>query len=191
MVYKKKMIWIGSFIGGIFLCVGVFLYLISAPYEINSNGDRHVPIEKIATSILLGKDVSFSDEELESLIAQILPIELNKFSLRSNMDKEKFNLCISVPYKKKKFFVSVDVLPEISQDSIKLNLSNAHIGRLPVPVSFILKKMQDVKVSGDSIIIPNEWCFSIHGVSTQVSVRNFRKISAGKTKIRFQANISN
>jgi len=190
MTYKKKMIWMGSFIGIIFLFVGVFLYLISAPYELQDNVERRIPVEKIATSILLGKEVSFSDDELESLIEKMLPSEWKRFSLRSDVDKEKFNLCISVPYKNRNFFVSVDISPEILEDNIILNLSNAHIGRLPVPVSFILKRMQDIKVNGNSIIIPNEWCFSIHGISTRVHVRNLKKMSGGNTKIGFQANIS-
>lgn len=190
MVCKKKMMWIFSSICVIILCVCIFLYLISAPYELHSNDNRHVSIEKIAISVLLDKDVLLSDEELESLIVQVLPVEWNNFSLRSDLDEEKFHLCISVPHNKKNFFVSVDILPEISQNNIILKLSNAHIGRLPVPVNFILKQIQDIKVSGDSIVVPNEWCFSIHGICTQVHVKKFQKVSDCGAKVRFQANIT-
>lgn len=190
MMCKKKLIWICSLIVAVVLCGGIFLHLILAPRELQPSGDRRIPIEKIATSMILDKDVILSDAELESLVAQVLPLDWNEFSLRSDLAKEKFHLCIRVPYKKKKFFVSMDVLPEITGENIVLRFSDAHIGRLPVPVSFVLKRMESITVSGDSIIIPNSWCFDIRGLTTKVHIKNFEKISGGNTSVRFQAKIS-
>ena len=172
------------------LCGGIFLHLILAPCELQSREDRRIPIEKIATSVILGKDVTLSDAELESLVAQMLPLNWSEFSLQSDFAKENFHLCIRVPYKKKKFFVSMDVLPEITGENIVLRFSDAHIGRLPVPVSFILKRMESITVSGNSIIIPNSWCFDIRGLTTKVHIKNFQKVSCGNTSVRFQAKVS-
>ncbi len=137
--------------------VGVVSWLaFSDPYA-GRGLENAVPSEAIpqtlAKSVFTGKECDFSTDEVNGYLAYLFrknKTDASKGGLQpqavavAGASGDSANLYIPVTYGGKRFGVSLNVIPslDVSAGRLLFRVNSVHVGRLPVPVGWTLKKAE-------------------------------------------------